>query len=159
MRQSDTVSRCNAKNGLNAQNWFFHRVFFFVDYKSELRIDKNYEINPWAPIYSFLALSRGLIRSLSNSTRIENTSSLTKMTKKWQYLWPFSQNCHLKSQKLPKFQNLRKIQRCRWQIIFISCGNFCRKNRIWPRNWYKFCNLTPERHFVHFLQFFHFRPN
>ena len=56
-----------------------------------------------------------------------------KSRKNWQYLWPFSQNCHFKSQKLAKFQKLRKFQNSRRDM------KFYRRFRIWPQNWHKFC--------------------
>ena len=53
------------------EKWnFFLLVIFIGDFESELRIWKIFEINPWAPSWSFLALWRRFIRSLSNSTKI-----------------------------------------------------------------------------------------
>ena len=105
--QNIDVINSTKNHGKNCQYY----VYIYKNYENLKIFWKTWKFPP------LLALSRKRIRSLSNSTKIWNTSYLTKVTERnWQYLWSFSHNFHLKSQKLPKFKYLRKIQRCCWKI-------------------------------------------
>ena len=105
---TDQIGWRKFQNSRRDMNFF--SVIFIEDFEYELRIEKFMQMNRWAPFCPVLALLRGLIRSLSNSTKIWRTSFLTKITKKnWQYLWSFSWNCHFKFQKLPKFMKISEV--------------------------------------------------
>ena len=102
---------------------------------------------PWALFRPLFALSRKRIRSLSNYQNLKHVIFNKNNGKNWQYLWSFSHNSHWKSQKLRKFQNLRKNQRCCWKITlwkkFMSLIHFWNFRDFWNlRSWVKLHNLV-----------------
>ena len=102
---------------------FFKWVIFIVDLKYELRMTECFQFNPWAPIRQILALTRGLIRSLSNSIRLWNTSSLTKITKKMAIL-NFKNYKNFKSVVEIFFSNYIFLQILSFQASFSQNLNF-----------------------------------
>ena len=99
---------------------------------------------------NFWHFLRGLIRSHSNSTKIKKTLSWIKITKKLPIFLAILPKWSFKISKIARFQNWRKFQRWHRDMIFFSWHYFHRMNRIWPRNWQKFCNFSRERQFVYF---------
>ena len=98
--------------------FFFRCVIFIVDFNMSSEMTKILQFNPWAPFLSFLALSWGLIRSLSNSTKIKKTLSVENLK-------------HCKISKLTKTSKVSQIHEiCCPGVIFYRWNRDFRQNKF-----------------------------
>ena len=93
---------------LNLQEFFAHIIFFSLGNYNRKKTNVNstltkiLQFNPWAQIFGTHSITPELFQN----------ANLNKNHKKnQQYFLSFRKNGHLKSQKLPKFDNLQKFQR------------------------------------------------
>ena len=77
--------------------FFFLKVIFVVDFEDGLEIDKNFAV--W-PVSARSSIFGTFVRTHPINLKLYQNIENINLTKNWQYLWSFSQNCHLKSQKL-----------------------------------------------------------
>ena len=89
------MSKITEISKVSQRHEVFHIVIFTVDFGYNLRIDKNYAILPVSAILATFS------RTYSINLKLPKFKGrhFEQKSRKWQYYWSFSQNCHLKSQK------------------------------------------------------------
>ena len=110
-----------------------HETFFLEQFSSQIsnmgsELKNKTSIKPVdANLSIFGTFARTYPITLKFYQNIDGVIPIKNHEKNWQYLWPFSLNCHLKSKKLPKFQFSRYLTFLAEMGLF-SCSNLTKIN-------------------------------